>query len=383
MDALDCALALGRTPGLTAARLRGALQYLSSQQPARTATPAEGLTQLIGLPPRRLRSLQLSEAAVGALALPDAGQLARDRAWALSEGITLLHALDARYPPQLLEIPDAPALLYVQGDAHSLGAAQLAMVGTRRPTSIGARTARCFAAYLAQSGLIITSGLALGIDAASHEGALAAGGRSIAVLGRGLDAIYPPEHATLAARIVAQGALVSEFPPGTPPRRGNFPRRNRLISALSRGVLVVEAARRSGSLITARLAAEQGREVFAVPGSIHNPMVRGCHALIRSGARLVESAAEILQELRLPQQISLLKQEVIETSPDPSYGAISAAPLDNDYKILLDALGHEPAGVDLLVERSGLTSPSVASMLLILELEGHVELQADGRYMRV
>ncbi|HEY7928760.1 MAG TPA: DNA-processing protein DprA, partial [Steroidobacteraceae bacterium] len=277
MDALDCALALGRAPGLTASRFRGALQHLSSQQPA----------ALIGLPPRRLRALQLPEAAVAALALPDAGLLACDRAWALSAGVTPLHALDARYPPQLAAISDAPALLYVRGDASSLAAAQLAMVGTRRPTPLGARAARFFAAELARSGLIITSGLALGIDAASHEGALDAGGRSIAVLGCGLDAIYPLEHAPLAARIVAHGALVSEFPPGTPPRRGNFPRRNRLISALSRGVLVVEAARHSGSLITARLATEHGREVFAVPGCIHNLMARGCHALIKVGARLV------------------------------------------------------------------------------------------------
>jgi DNA processing protein len=320
---------------------------------------------------------------VAALALPNAGLLASDRAWALSAGITLLHALDARYPPQLAEISDAPALLYVRGDARALGATQLAMVGTRRPTTAGTRTAHTFAGYLAQSGLVITSGLALGIDAASHAGALEAGGLSIAVLGCGLDTIYPPEHADLAACIVAQGALVSEFPPGTPPRRGNFPRRNRLISALSRGVLVVEAARHSGSLITARLAAEQGREVFAVPGSIHNLMARGCHALIRSGARLVESAEEIVQELHLPLRISTPEQQVTTPTSGAARSVVDASALDNDYKILLDALGHEPAGVDLLVERSGLPSPSVASMLLILELEGRVELQADGRYMRL
>jgi DNA processing protein len=374
MDALDCALALGRAPGLTAARLKSALQGLPS---------AEEPAALIGLPPRRLRSLQLPEATVAALALPDTALLAADRAWANAGGITLLHALDARYPAQLAGIADAPALLYVRGDWQCLAAVQLAMVGTRRPTGSGTRTAHAFAADLARAGVFITSGLALGIDAASHEGALAAGGRSIAVLGRGLDAIYPPEHATLAARIALQGALVSEFPPGTPPRRGNFPRRNRLISALARAVLVVEAARRSGSLITARLAAEQGRGVLAVPGSIGNPMARGCHALIRSGARLVESAAQVLQELRLPVRVPLSEQQVTVGAADPSGTAASASLLDNDYKILLDALGHEPAGVDLLVERSGLPSPSVASMLLFLELEGHVELQSDGRYMRL
>jgi DNA processing protein len=374
MDELDCALAVGRAPGLTAARLRSALQRLSS---------TGGLTALVGLPPRRLRSLQLPEAAVAALALPDTALLASDRAWAMASGITLLHALDARYPAQLDQIPDAPALLYLRGDGQCLAATQLAMVGTRRPTGSGARTARSFAAQLAQAGLVITSGLALGIDAASHEGALSAGGRSIAVLGAGLDVIYPPEHATLAARIALNGALVSEFAPGTPPRRGNFPRRNRLISALSRAVLVVEAARHSGSLITARLAAEQGRGVFAVPGSIGNPMARGCHALIRSGARLVESPEQVLQELYLAHEISPSEQQLNGSTLDPSVPAASASPLDNDYKILLDALGHEPAGVDLLVERSGLPSPSVASMLLFLELEGHVELQSDGRYMRL
>src|SRR6185437_8111694 len=375
MDALDCALAVGRAPGLTAAQLRGALQSLAAEPST--------LGPLIGLAPRHLRALRLPEAAVAALALPDARRLAEDRAWAQECGITLLHAAGPGYPPQLAAIADAPALLYVQGDARTLCAAQLAMVGTRRPTGIGARIARGFAADLAQAGLVITSGLALGIDAASHDGALAAAGRTIAVLGRGLDGIYPPEHADLAARIAAQGALVSEFPPGTPPRRGNFPRRNRLISALSRGVLVVEAARQSGSLITARLATEQGREVFAVPGYIQNPMARGCHALIKRGARLVESAEEIVQQLHLPLQISFSEQQLTAQRPDPARSGIGPPALDNDYKILLDAFGHEPAGVDFLIERSGLPSPTVASMLLILELEGHVELQADGRYMRL
>lgn len=379
MDALDSALALGRAPGLTAAQLRSALQQLHSQRPGAAAAPPEPLSGLIGLPPRRLLALGLPEAAAAALGLPHPAQRASDRAWALAAGVTPLHALDARYPPLLAQIPDAPALLYVRGDPQTLSAPQLAMVGTRRPTAAGLHTARALAGYLAQAGLVITSGLALGIDAASHEGALAPGGRSIAVLGCGLDVIYPPEHTGLAERIAERGALVSEYPPGTPPRRGNFPRRNRLISALSLGTLVVEAARHSGSLITARLAAEQGREVFAVPGSIHNPMARGCHALIRNGATLVEGAEDILQELR----ISLPKQQLTGPPVAPGSTRPDAPPLDNDYKILLDALGHEPAGVDLLVERSGLPSPSVASMLLILELEGRVELQPDGRYMRL
>ena len=200
------------------------------------------------------------------------------------------------------------------------------------------------------------------------------------MLGCGLDQIYPPEHAALALGIVAQGgALVSEFPPGTAPRRDNFPRRNRLISGLSLGTLVVEAARHSGSLITARLAAAQGREVFAIPGSIHNPLARGCHELLRQGAKLVETAADILSELKIP----FAKQEVTEAASGPQAEDTKSPELDKDYEILLDALGFEPASIDSLVERTGLPSSNLASMLLILELEGRVGLHAGGRFTRV
>jgi DNA processing protein len=204
-------------------------------------------------------------------------------------------------------------------------------------------------------------------------------GQPIAVLGTGIDAIYPRQHRTLAARIAAAGALVSEYPPGSPPIRANFPRRNRIISGLCLGTLVVEAARHSGSLITARLAGEQGREVFAIPGSIHNPLARGCHALIRSGAKLVESADDILSELKF---ISI-KQTLMKPPADLRVGAATAAWLDKDYKILLDALGFEPASLDMLVERTGLPSQSVASMLLFLELEDVVGLHSGGRYLRL
>jgi DNA processing protein len=249
------------------------------------------------------------------------------------------------------------------------------MVGSRNPTQPGQRTARAFAGFLSAAGLTITSGLALGIDAASHEGALAADGLTIAVLGTGIDNIYPRQHRALAARIAARGALVSEYPPGCPPLKANFPRRNRIISALCLGTLVVEAARHSGSLITARLAAEQGREVFAVPGSIHNPLARGCHALIRNGAKLVESADDILSELKF----SARKQCLI----GGMRGRGAASSLDKDHKILLDALGFEPASLDTLVERTGLPSQSVASMLLFLELEDVVGLHSGGRYLRL
>jgi DNA processing protein len=326
-----------------------------------------------------LESLGLAPAASAALQAPDAARIAADRRWVDSEQISLIDATDARYPPLLGEAPAAPALLYVKGDAAYLSAPQLAMVGSRNPTQPGQRTARAFAGFLSAAGLTITSGLALGIDAASHEGALAADGPTIAVLGTGIDAIYPRQHRALAARIATQGALVSAYPPGSAPIRANFPRRNRIISALCLGTLVVEAARHSGSLITARLAAEQGREVFAIPGSIHNPLSRGCHALIRSGAKLVESADDILSELKIDNR----KQYLIGCARGRIRPGSAAPWLDKDQKILLDALGFEPASLNTLVERTGLPSQSVASMLLFLELEDVVGLQSGGRYLRL
>jgi DNA processing protein len=250
------------------------------------------------------------------------------------------------------------------------------MVGARNPTTLGRETATRFAEHLAHGGLVITSGLALGIDAASHRGALAAHGETVAVLGNGPDEVYPSEHAALARSIVESGLLVSEFPPGTPPRPQNFPRRNRIISGLSLGTLVVEAAVQSGSLITARLAAEQGREVFAIPGSIHSPLSKGCHRLIREGAKLVETAADVLAELQIP-----APAEAPLPEPADAQGVFTTL-LDKDYEILLDALGFEPARVDTLVARTGLTADVVASMLLILELEGRVGQQPGGIFCR-
>ncbi len=367
MDDFDRALALARAPGLHVDHLRTAAAL---DDPLRLPGGSAAMLRARGLPP----------AVAAWLAAPDLQQLATDRQWLQAVGATLILCTSERFPPLLSEIPAAPVALYVRGDATALLSAQLAVVGSRNPTSSGRRTARDFALFLARSGLTITSGLAVGIDAAAHEGALAAPGRTIGVLGCGLDQIYPPEHAALAQGIVAQGgALVSEFPPGTPPRRDNFPRRNRLISGLSLGTLVVEAARHSGSLITARLAAAQGREVFAIPGSIHNPLARGCHELLRQGAKLVETAADILSELKIP----YTKQEVTEAASGPQAEDIKSPELDKDYEILLDALGFEPASIDSLVERTGLPSSNLASMLLILELEGRVGLHAGGRFTRV
>jgi DNA processing protein len=363
MDAIEAQLRLGRARGLRAARLR---TLLATLREPRSDSPLLALVERS--PPLR-----------AALLCVDARRVQADRDWVEREGIRLLDLGCVHYPPRLAQIRDAPGLLYIKGDVSVLCTPQLAIVGTRTPTAHGLTTAQRFAAELAHSGFAITSGLALGIDAASHEGALEAGGRTVAVLGSGIDQIYPRAHAALAEAIAASGTLVSEFPPASAPRRSNFPRRNRIISALSVGLLVVEASQDSGSLITARLATRQGREVFAIPGSINNPYVRGCHALIRGGAKLVEEPADILQELKL----SSPKQKLMKF-PDALAGtAAGSDALDKDYEILLDAIGFDSASLDALVERTGLPSQSVASMLLILELDGAVGMQADGRYVRL
>ncbi len=292
-------------------------------------------------------------------------------------GWTLLRRDDPRFPAQLATVRGCPDELFVRGDPAVLALPQLAIVGSRAASPAGRETAFDFAAALALRGLAITSGLAAGIDAAAHRGALAAGGVTIAVCGTGLDRVYPAEHAGLAAEIARRGALVSEFPPGTPPLAENFPQRNRLMSGLSRGVLVIEAAARSGSLITARHAGEQGRDVLAVPGSIHNALARGCHRLIKDGAALVETPDDVIAALQfqgfLPANCA---------SRDAAAAENSGARLDSDAEILLNALGFEPADLDRLVERTGLPPPAVVSKLQLLELEGRVESLAGGRYSR-
>jgi DNA processing protein len=325
-----------------------------------------------------LASLGFGDAAIAALRHPDPDALARDEAWLAGPNRRLVVWGSADYPPLLAAITDAPLVLFVEGTAAALSLPQLAIVGSRNPTQLGRDTAQQFAQHLASAGLSITSGLALGIDAAAHRGALAAGGSTVAVLGCGLDLVYPREHAALARAIAASGALVSEMPTGTPPLRQHFPRRNRLISGLSVGTLVVEAALQSGSLITARLASEQGREVFAIPGSIHNPMARGCHRLIRQGAKLVETADDIFNELGA--LLEGLRAGVRVEAPDAQED--SGPALDKDYEILLDALGFAPAGIDTLVARTGFATDVIASMLLILELDGRVAQQPGGLYCR-
>ena len=366
-DDLPMLCALAGAPGLSAPQLTAALQAAGSL----SGVPALGAATLaeLGWRPAAVRGLlRRNPAQVEAMAV------AVQRL-----GLTLLGAHHPAYPAQLRPLADAPAVLFVRGSVEALAAPQLAMVGSRHPTALGRDTARDFAYHFAAQGLAITSGLAVGIDGASHEGALAAQGLTIAVCGTGLDQCYPPPHAALAERIVAAGgALVSELPPGAPPLPNHFPQRNRIISGLACGVLVVEAAIRSGSLSTARFAGDQGRPVLAVPGSIHSAQSRGCHKLLRDGAALVETAEDVLAEIGFNQSNQWFNNLLAGSgTPWPGGGR-----LDNPAEMLLDALGFEPTSADALIASTGLSSTSVASLLLALELEGRIASDASGRYYR-
>jgi len=344
---------------------------------------ARAISHDFGDPARFLaagRGLQASylpdEAASRLASATDPEGLEADHEWLAQANRHLICWGDPRYPDGLAVLPDAPPVLFVQGDPNLLTTAQLAVVGSRKPTQPGRQNAYDFAAHLAATGLVITSGLALGVDRAAHEGALDGGGTTIGVMATGPDRLYPARNRELAERIAEQGALVTEFPTGVGVRREHFPRRNRLISGLSLGVLVAEAGRRSGSLTTARHGLEQGREVFTIPGSIHNPLARGCHELIRHGAKLVEAADDILSEL--PPLRTTTRDDVpasADTEPESR--------LDEGYDELLDALGHDPQPLDVLSQRTGLTADTLSSMLLLLELRGFVASCPGGRYMRV
>lgn len=291
--------------------------------------------------------------------------------WSSGDNQHIITIADREYPQALLEIADPPTLIYVRGRLDLLNRPALAMVGSRNPTPQGIQNAERFASAFADAGLVIASGLALGIDAAAHRGALSTSGDTVAFIGTGIDRIYPARNKELALEIGAKGTIVSEFPLGTAVTAFNFPKRNRLISGLSRGVLVVEAAIESGSLITARLAGEQGREVFAIPGSIHSPQSRGCHKLIKQGAKLVETAQDVLEEL--------------------SWGRLAAPParlreqtgVAAGHDDLLAHMGFDPCGVDDLAGRSGLTADTLSVMLLHLELDGHIASLPGGRYQRL
>ncbi len=354
-------LALLRAPGIGPRSFKSLIERFGSAE------------EIFAAPLDLLAASGLGKETLAWLRKPDWSGVERDLRWLETPGRHCLVLQDAGYPPFLREIADPPPLLFVQGSVEALSRQQLAVVGSRNPSADGARLAREFARALAQTGFAITSGLALGVDAAAHAGALDGGGLTLAVAGTGLDQVYPRSHRGLVDAIVAQGgALISEFPSGTPPRAGNFPRRNRIISGLSLGVLVVEAAARSGSLITARMALEQGREVFALPGSIHNPLARGCNALIKQGAKLVESVADILDEFGLP--------------PPPRQSLPSQdralAELDPECRALLKFIAYAPTSVDTLVAATGMTPEVIASLLLVLELQGCI-VSAAGGYNRV
>jgi len=312
------------------------------------------------------------------LRAPDKAGADADMQWLEQPNNHLLRITDPAYPERLRELPNPPTLLFLHGDPELLGLPQLAIVGSRNPSTGGRRNAHDFAAHLAAAGLVVSSGLAHGIDTAAHEGALAADGLTLAVTGTGLDRVYPARNRTLAHDIARSGLLVSEFPTGVPPLAGNFPRRNRILAGLALGTLVVEAALRSGSLITARLATEAGREVFAIPGSIHNPLSRGCHALIRDGAKLVETADDILEELGpLVGRIPAGHPATPPTDKDPVPTG------DPQHAAVLAAMGFDPVTTDELVNRTGFPAAEVSSILLLLELQGHVSSEPGGLFTRL
>jgi len=353
-----CWLALEAVPGLGPDAVRRLLDAFGHPCAILAATRAQ-LAPLVG------------ERLADALRRPVAPEQHKPTLdWLTQPGNHLIPLTHPDYPKRLLSLPDPPPWLYVKGERALLQRPMLAIVGSRNATPQGRRDAAAFAQALAAAGLVIVSGLALGIDTAAHEGALA-GGTSVAVVGTGLDRVYPARNRDLAHRLAAHGAIVSEFALGTPPRPGQFPRRNRIISGLSLGVLVVEAALDSGSLITARLAAEQGREVFALPGSIHSPLSKGCHRLIREGAKLVECVEDILEELRWQWHTAL-------PLPDPAGRAGQAA-----VDALLELMGPDPVALDTLVNLSGLTVDTLSAMLLSLELEGRIATLPGGRYQRL
>ena len=382
-------LMLTRLPRMGARRWHAVREHLDS--------PLE----LLDMNPATLRAMGLQSATCDVIAAwqgRDAGhpllaEVAAISAGCLTAGIDILSWDSPLYPDSLAAIHDPPLVLYTRGDQRLLQRPQIGIVGSRSATRAGLEHAAKFAAALSERGYLVTSGLALGIDGAAHAGALDAGFPTIAVIGTGVDRVYPRQHQALTGRIRDQGLVVSELPPGTPARAAHFPQRNRIISGLSRGVLVVEASPRSGSLITARLALEQGREVFAIPGSIHNAQARGCHQLIRQGATLVETVADIEEELSawpaarpvgktLPSQRPESARQQARKPPSPATPALIPAGLAQREIAVLEALGYDPASTDVLCGATGLAADELMQSLLLLEMEGLVD-SAPGGYQRL
>jgi DNA processing protein len=346
-------LTLCLTPGLGAAKIRRLLQDFGLPEKI-LSTDRAALTRVAG-----------TEAAAALTSGSAGSAVERALEWVSKPTCHIVTLADPDYPALLLEIPDPPPLLYAKGKRDLLSQPALAVVGSRNGTTQGMRNAEAFSKAFSDAGLTIVSGLALGIDAAAHRGGLAGSGSTIAVLGTGIDIVYPQSNAVLFGQIAERGLLLSEYPVGTPSIGHNFPRRNRLISGLARGCLVVEAALGSGSLITARMATEQGREVFAIPGSIHSPLSKGCHSLIKQGAKLVDSAEDVLTELG-------------SWRPAAAAGAAS-----NSEDKLLIQMGYDPVDIDSLCARAGLPAETIAAELLRLELDGLVATLPGGRYQRL
>ena len=382
MDSQDLGawLRLTLSPGVGNDTTRRLLQAFGSAQ-AVFEQSADSLRQ-VGSTDKLIKALQTEPPGLAALLKTTCEWLA------LGADRHVVTLGDAGYPATLLNIEDPPLVLYMLGAlaersqaATDLIANSLAIVGSRNPTPQGESNARQFAKSFAESGICVVSGLALGVDGAAHDGALLGGGQTIAVVGTGLDRVYPKKHLELAHRIARQGMVISEFPLGTPPLMSNFPRRNRIISGLSRGTLVVEAALKSGSLITARLAAEQGKEVFAIPGSIHSPQSRGCHALIKQGAKLVETAQDVLEELRFPGSSSAA---AVDSAVPMDEGQDSqAADAKNAEDPLMAALGFDAVSLDALQARTGIDTARLQAQLLELELDGRVARLPGGRFQRL
>ncbi len=380
-ESLQALIAVHKTKGIGTSTISKLLSVF--KQPQDILDASHSSLQQVGLSTIQVNALQQQS-----LSIAD-----DDMEWLeASDRHHIITLEDEHYPLLLKQISDPPYLLYVNGDHKLLNDPQLAVVGTRNPSKVAVSTTKSFSSYLSRQGLCITSGLALGIDASSHKGALEASGPTIAVIATGQDRVYPSRHRELAHQIAEQGAIVSEFPIGTAVHPKYFPRRNRLISGMSIGVLVVEAALKSGSLITARLAVEQGREVFAIPGSIHNPMARGCHQLIKEGAKLIETAEDILEELQsligLTSYVNRKNSELTRKSR-----AISVINHDNlnqnappmftytkEHESILSVIGHEPISIDQMVVETGMAANIIASMLLILELDGIIAACGGGYY---
>jgi len=357
-DQLKFWLALLRAPGVGSKTF---LKLLESHPPE----------QLFSQSQATLTALGLKQKAIDFIKSPDWDLVENDLRWVEQSENSVITLYDSLYPAQLKEISNPPALLFARGNTKLLTQPQISIVGSRNPSPLGHQSAIDFAQSLAQYGFTITSGLALGIDAASHQGALNVNGNTIAVTGTGLDRVYPARNKELATQISQTGLLISEFPPGTTAKANHFPRRNRIISGLCIGLLVVEAAKKSGSLITARMALEQNREVFAIPGSIHNPLARGCNALIKEGAKLVENTQDILDEL------GEYNQQPEEILPDSLKST-----LDLEQQNLLNLIMFSPTSVDWLVQESGFSVEVISSMLLMLELQGSIATTPGG-YIRI